>query len=643
MKRPILDSRIAQRVMRFTSTCFAVKDATGHFLDVNPAFCRLTGYSREELIGRHHSMLTFPGDLDATEAVLKGFREHHYVDFSWKKRYVGKDGRIIHCRKKLSLLDGEGPSSRLILQIEDLAIEDHLELDREEAFEALKLEHERTRTTLSSIGDGVISTDVLGKIDYMNPVAEKLTGWSLSQALGRPIAEVFKIFRERSGEAVVNPIVEVLLTGQLAELARNTRLIARTGEIRSIGDIAAPVHDSKGSVRGAVLIFRDITDSQILMEHIQNNERLESLGVLAGGIAHDFNNLMGGIFANIELVRLRVDSNSTQAVYLDRAIKSFHRATDLTRQLLTFAKGGTPVLVLSSVEEIVRGSAELALTGKVATLNIVADPFIPQCSVDPNLISQVFSNLVINALEAMPDGGSIDIVEKSVTVSDEFLAHLRPGRYVEVSVSDHGPGIPDEILTRIFDPFFTTKPTGHGLGLSICKSIVNRHDGDLQVRTTMGKGTTFKVYLPAVAGPNPMPSAEVARVFQGKGTVLVMDDDEELKEALASTLVNLGFQTINVADGNATLAHLRKRVATDEHLVAAFLDLTIRGGMGGKETATAIRAQGWKFPLFVCSGYSDDPILAKPQDFGFSGTLTKPFLMSDVVRLMGSVVPQDPK
>jgi PAS domain S-box-containing protein len=631
MNEPLLQGALAERVLAFTTTSFAIKSVTGILLDVNPAFCKLTGYTREQLVGQHHSLLTFPGDLDATEAVLEAFRVGRYTEHSWKKRYVRQDGGLVHCRKKLSVLDGTGDSMRLILQIEDLAVEDRLEQERAFAFETMRTEHERVVTTLRSIGDGVISTDAQGRVEYLNPMAETLTGWSLPLARGRPVAEVFHIVHETTGERVANPIVAALMTGNVVELANHTELLPRSGEKRSVADCASPIRDSQDRIVGAVLVFRDVTDSRALMRHLQDSERLESLGVLAGGIAHDFNNLLGGIFANIELARGLVDETSPLAARLDKALKAFHRATDLTRQLLTFAKGGAPQLVPTSIARLVEESADLVLSGAAVEVSVHAEPSLPDCWVDPNMISQVINNLLINAVQAMPNGGALALSIEAVEV-DPAHSPLAPGPYVRVLVTDQGSGIAPELLPKIFDPFFTTKPQGHGLGLSICRSIVNRHDGELVVTSQVGRGTCVTILLPAGAtGPATAP-VETNSSFQGTGALLVMDDNEDLRTSLGTILQNFGFEVVMVEDGVSAVAAVAQR--TEQPFLAAFLDLTIRGGMGGKEAARQIGELAAQPLLVVVSGYSDDPVVADPHAYGFSEVLRKPFLIADVAAVL---------
>jgi signal transduction histidine kinase/CheY-like chemotaxis protein len=414
-------------------------------------------------------------------------------------------------------------------------------------------------------------------------------------------------------------------------LANHTELLPRSGEKRSVADCASPIRDSQDRIVGAVLVFRDVTDSRALMRHLQDSERLESLGVLAGGIAHDFNNLLGGIFANIELARGLVDETSPLAARLDKALKAFHRATDLTRQLLTFAKGGAPQLVPTSIARLVEESADLVLSGAAVEVSVHAEPSLPDCWVDPNMISQVINNLLINAVQAMPNGGALALSIEAVEV-DPAHSPLAPGPYVRVLVTDQGSGIAPELLPKIFDPFFTTKPQGHGLGLSICRSIVNRHDGELVVTSQVGRGTCVTILLPAGAtGPATAP-VETNSSFQGTGALLVMDDNEDLRTSLGTILQNFGFEVVMVEDGVSAVAAVAQR--TEQPFLAAFLDLTIRGGMGGKEAARQIGELAAQPLLVVVSGYSDDPVVADPHAYGFSEVLRKPFLIADVAAVL---------
>ena len=321
---------------------------------------------------------------------------------------------------------------------------------------ALAAEKERLAVTLRSIGDGVITTDMKARISIMNPVAESLTGWAQSDALGRPIGEVFKIVHEHTRLPCENPVEKVLSLDNAVDLANHTVLISRDGTERIIADSGAPIKDRSGKTLGVVLVFHDTTEKEKLTEVTYKVQKLESLGVLAGGIAHDFNNLLGGIFGYLDLARSETDFH-TASQHLDKALTTMDRARALTMQLLTFSKGGTPVRKTGRLFPFLRETVQFALSGSNVSCKFDTPDNLWSCSFDQNQISQVFDNLVINAQQAMPLGGVIEVAAKNESLDVHRYPSLPPGKYIRVSVSDHGVGIPRNLINKIFDPFFTTK------------------------------------------------------------------------------------------------------------------------------------------------------------------------------------------
>ncbi|HEX7510620.1 MAG TPA: PAS domain S-box protein, partial [Chitinivibrionales bacterium] len=329
--------------------------------------------------------------------------------------------------------------------------------ERKLAEDAMANQKEQLAVTLRSIGDGVISTDNAGRILLMNRVAESLTGWPLEQARGKPLSEVFNIINELTRKPCPNPVEKVLQTGTVISLENHTMLISRTGREMVIVDSGAPIKDKDSITVGVVLVFRDNTEKQKAFENMIKTEKLESIGLLAGGIAHDFNNLLGGLFGYVDLARELAGDNQTVVAPLSKALKVFNRARDLTRQLLTFSKGGIPSKNNTSLGPIITDMARFALSGS----NIQCVFSIPNdlwsCNVDENQIGQVIDNIVINAQQAMPQGGEIALAAENVVLKKSGTIPLPDGRYVKISIRDSGVGIPRDHLQKIFDPFFTTK------------------------------------------------------------------------------------------------------------------------------------------------------------------------------------------
>ncbi|MBI5499518.1 MAG: PAS domain S-box protein [Deltaproteobacteria bacterium] len=503
--------------------------------------------------------------------------------------------------------------------------------------QGLAAEHERLAVTLRSIGDGVITTGVDGCVTLVNKVAEELTGWVQADALGRPLDDVFRIIDQRTREPRESPVAQVLRSGAVVGIANHTALLARDGRERVIADSAAPIRDPQSRIIGVVLVFRDVTDKERMHADMLRIERLQSLGVLAGGIAHDFNNLLAAILGNVGLGKLYAGPGSQIGDLLEEAEKATLRAKDLTRQLLTFARGGEPARRTTALGALVRDAAQFALHGSTSRCEFDIAPDLYQAEVDPGQISQVVHNLVLNAAQAMEGGGSIEIACRNAAVAPGDALPLAPGPYVTVAVRDHGPGVPADRLATIFEPYFTTKPRGTGLGLTIVHSIVLKHDGHVRVESRAGEGSTFVLWLPASMNAAEPPPPVARTALGGTGRVLLMDDDPAVLDVAAQMLRHLGYEVDTATDGATALRLYRDAHAAARSYEAVLLDLTVPGGMGGAEAVRRILALDPEAVAIACSGYSSDPILANPRAFGFRDALAKPYDISALGRTLVAV------
>ncbi len=529
-------------------------------------------------------------------------------------------------------LDADGRLAGIVETFQDIT-------RRKEAETQLAAERERLAVTLASIGDGVIATDTKGEVTLINPTAELLTGWPAEEAIGRPLTDVFHIVHELSGEPVANPVDQVLRTGQTAELANHTILITRTGRRRQIADSGAPIRGPEANIIGVVLVFRDVTEKLRIEREMQKMEKLESIGLLAGGIAHDYNNLLAAILGNLELAGRQGASEDKLHALLENARMATLRARELTNQLLTFAKGGAPVKKTASLGDIVRDSAEFVLHGGNVGLHLDIPADLWLVEVDSGQISQVIQNLVLNARDAMPDGGTITIRCANLpSPADASLPTPKPGPYVRVTIQDTGCGIPADVLDRIFEPYFTTKESGNGLGLAIVHSIITRHEGMITVESVEGKGTAFHLYLPAVPGQEQPRQSQAALPSAPTGRrILLMDDEPLVRKVSAAMLTELGHTVVTAQDGGEAVQLFEQHQAAGTPFDLVIMDLTVPGGMGGKQAAQEILARAPKAKLVVASGYSNDPVLAEPEKYGFMAALVKPYLLADLEAVLARI------
>ena len=517
--------------------------------------------------------------------------------------------------------------------------------ERRQAENKLAAEKERLAVTLRSIGDGVITTDVEGKVVLINKVAEDLTGWTQSEAGGRLLAEIFHIINEQTREQCENPVTKVLISKGIVELANHTVLIAKDGRERSIADSGAPIVNAEGEIIGVVLVFRDVTEKIKMEQELLKVKKLESIGVLAGGIAHDFNNILGAILGNINIALLDQQLNDETQKILSEAEKASIRAKDLAQQLLTFAKGGKPVKEVSSLQSVIRDSADFVLHGdKTMCRYDIPDNLWP-VDIDKGQIGQVIQNIVLNASQSMPDGGVVTLSCENLpcpqehTNGDGTLPFLSgQGDFVKISIRDNGSGIPEDVIERIFDPYFTTKKEGSGLGLSITHSIISNHGGHIKVESSPGVGTSFIFYLPAVKQvPETKNGAENVSGLSAQLRILVMDDEDMVRNVAKKMLERLGHQVDLAGHGEEAIKIYRSSLDAKQRFDLVIMDLTIPGAMGGKEAAREILGLDPNAKIIVSSGYSDDPIIADFKEFGFCAAIAKPYRLQDLSRLLGQI------
>jgi signal transduction histidine kinase/ActR/RegA family two-component response regulator len=393
-----------------------------------------------------------------------------------------------------------------------------------------------------------------------------------------------------------------------------------------------------------VLIRRQLEQQGALERELEKVAKLESLGLLAGGIAHDFNNLLTVILGNLTLARLEPAVQEAAGECLEDAERGAQRARDLTQQLLTFAKGGDPHRTAVSLAEVVREAAEFVLRGSKVACDFDFAHGLWPADVDRGQIGQVVHNLVLNAIQAMPDGGAIRLKLSNVETGSDAGLPLAPGRYLALAVADTGPGMAPAVRARIFDPYFTTKKAGNGLGLATVHSIVRKHKGHIDVVSCPGRGTTFNVWLPASScalapAMAPTPVALPA-VVAGK-RVLVMDDEADIRQLVTTLLHRMGLDVVAVGDGAEAIEAFRAARAAGHPFDLVITDLTVPGGMGGKEAMQALLGIDPAVRVIVSSGYSNDPVLADHRALGFRGLVRKPYEIEELATCVARVLAAD--
>ena len=549
----------------------------------------------------------------------------------FQHKLICLDGKIIDTEAALVPILYKGTRAFQIV-IRDIS-------DRLKIKEELITEKERLSVTLRSISDGMIALDINSRVVLINKIAEKLTGWRQEDAIGKKLDEIFKIIDEKTKKYYKRPVEKVLQEGIIIKPSTNNILISKDGKQRNLIISAAPIRDKGNNVVGTVLVFRDITKERKMEEELQKIQRLESLGVLAGGIAHDFNNVITGISGNISLAMFTIDLNSDAYKILADAQKAVIQAKALSQQLLTFSKGGSPIKKIVDLRYLLNDSVPFLLRGSKTTYDFNFDKDLWTVEIDENQIKQVITNIVINADQAMPEGGAIKIDSKNIILKKDFGIPLPEGNYIRISIRDEGIGIPNKYLCKVFDPYFTTKQKGTGLGLSTCFSIIKKHYGYITVNSKLGKGTVFDIYLPAsrekIEKKNEVEKKVTSR---GRKKILVMDDDEIVRNVIEKMLKYLNYNVDFAVNGKQAIKLYKDSMDLNSKYDIVIMDLTIPGSIGGDKVIKELIKIDKNVKAIVSSGYSNKSIMSNYKDFGFYGAINKPYRIEELNEVIQNVI-----
>ena len=381
-----------------------------------------------------------------------------------------------------------------------------------------------------------------------------------------------------------------------------------------------------------MLILRDVTERREREKELLHVSKLESLGLLAGGVAHDFNNILTGVLNWASLAKDRTASRLEGVDPWQKIREACKRGKALSTQLMGLAKGGQPIRAPRALPDLVRGEMEFALHGSSLTCGCSFPEDVWTVNIDEGQISQVIQNLALNAKQAMPHGGAVQVSLANVVIADQDHRPLEPGHYVRMSVQDGGPGIHPRDLESIFDPYFTTKRSGFGLGLATSFAIVRRHGGHISVKSEGDVGTTFHVYLPATEEAAARSQGAIDGISGGSESVLVVDDDSDLRDPLVIALQQDGFRVAAAGDGRAAVDRYRRALDDGHRFDVVLMDLTMPGEINGRVAMQEILALDASAVAIVASGYHDDPVMANFREHGFHGVLPKPFEPEEVSR-----------
>jgi len=501
----------------------------------------------------------------------------------------------------------------------------------------IEKEKEFLSATLLSIGDGVITYDVHGKIFLMNKVAEEMTGVENKDAIGRHIREVLRLTDDSSKELFFETLGNVNEKYRFNNIGVPFKMLDRDGNERIV-EINSAIIKLDNLPHGIVLALRDITIKNKIDTELIKMSKLESIGILAGGIAHDFNNLLTGISGNISMMKNQSGFSEEIHETYRNVEKAVDRATALTKQLLTFAKGGEPILSPSSLPDIINESAKFIVKNPEIKCEINISEDLKPVMIDPNQISQAINNLLINSIQSMQSGGKITIEASNVTEPPRDIM-LKTAEYVILKISDTGCGISKKNLSKIFDPFFSTKSNGTGLGLTSTYSIIKKHRGYIEVASEENIGTSFTIYLKSsVTQVQKTEPVQKKTTDLNTGSILIMDDETYILDVLEKMLKHQGYTVDCAKNGEEAILLYTGKLTQKQPYNYVILDLTVYGGMGGKETMAELKKLDPNVNAIVSSGYSDNTVMANYKEFGFSGVLSKPFTIEDLNRILTKTV-----
>ncbi len=625
-----------ERVIQSSPIPMWISDPEGNILIVNEALCKTLDISKSHVVGNYNIFndenLIREGVLEDVKNVYKNFQP-----FQANLNWVSGEAREIEYKEEKNLyisatffpIDDNGVLKNVVCQWIDITEKRKAELE-------LKEKERFLTNLLDVIPIPVFYKDREGRYMGINKAYQEFWKVDKCDVLGKTTAEIHPLeFTNLSKK-----IDDEIYLNKGSRTYENSLKMAN-GEIRECIYTKATFCDAEGKTIGLIGTIMDITERKRIEEQLQHAQKMTAIENLAGGIAHDFNNLLSVIIGNISFVLNEFVENIENKKMLNSALEGAKKAQGLTQQLLTFAKGGAPIKKIADLNKLIIEARDFVISGSKSKCDVKLDSELLNAEVDAGQIHQVLCNLLINANQAMPNGGSISISSSNIEIENKSDISLPKGKFVKISIKDEGVGISKEDLEKIFDPFFTTKENGNGLGLATTYSIIKQHGGLITVESEEKKGTCFNIYLPATNKTILIDDCKPGKMHHGQGRILIMDDMEDISTMLGKLLSRMGYDTVSVCDGKQAIEVYKKALNSPEPFGLVILDLTVPGGMGGAATIIELKKIDPKVKAVVSSGYSNDPIMANYEDYGFIGVVAKPYERKEFVELLNVVFKND--
>lgn len=642
-------------------------DMEGRILFVSPSYCDVFGKTQNELIGGEYMPLVHEEDKETTRQEMEKLSLPPHSCYVEQRALTKKGWRWFGWADK-AIMDENDNISAIVSVGRDITEKKTMENDLQKNREHLeKVVKERTHSLM--VANNQLKTEIAERVHVEKALRESQTQYNMILNgisdlvilmlvepgnsyrivnISKSCCNVLNLCKNTAIGKLIDEVVDIKALNAIKEAGKQAfekgftvnTLVTNTD--RDFDTNIIPLLDRNGDCTHIIFVGRDITEKRKTEEHIMKIEKLESVGLLAGGIAHDFNNILTAVIGNISLIKAKLnrhtfDENNMMGL-IGQVEKASLQAKDLTQQLLTFAKGGNPILKTVPIGELVRESAEFSLRGSNVKCQFKLPADLWHVKIDQGQFNQVINNMIINADHAMKGGGTVIVRAKNIYLETGDSVLLESGKYVQLSIQDFGEGIPKPNLKRIFDPYFTTKEMGSGLGLTTTYSIVRKHGGDIIVESQEKIGTIFHIILPASEIETVKKSKKKPAYSRGKGRILVMDDEKMVRYVVCEMLTHLGYEVSSAKDGDEAILHYTSAKQKGNPYDVVIMDLTIPGGMGGKEAIEKLSKMDPEVKAIVSSGYSNDPVMANYQQYGFKAVVTKPFSIEELGEVLQGVL-----
>jgi len=626
--RTIAENRLRRREYLFSTiyqnapVMINALDQKGRLLLWNRECENLTGWKKAELDGRTAPLSVLFPEKDAYNEFMASVWD---ADGSYRHwRIVRRDGE----ERSQEWASFPIPSGEIVSVGVDIT-------EKEITHEELRLGERRLRQIIDLVPHFIFAKDDQGRFILVNQAVADFYETKVEELVGKTDADFGPA---PQAETFLNNDREVIRSGE-AQTWEEEEIFNRDGKRMVLHTTKIPFTSDQDNRKAVLGVSLDITQRKRLEQELLKSDKLESIGVLAGGIAHDFNNILAGMLGHLTLAEMQTKKNEKLSAKLGKIRGGIERAKHLTQQLLTFSRGGEPVRQPLGLGKLLREAVEFAMSGAQATFNLNVPEDLSCVLGEAGQLSQVISNLAINAVQAMPEGGRFSVEAANVTLAENEIPGLEPGNYVQIKAKDEGEGIPAEVLSSIFDPFFTTKTRGSGLGLAVAYSIIRNHHGLITADSPPDGGAVFTIYIPATPGEAVRDEALKNQTpAGGTGRILIVDDEEDIRDALKEMLEHLGYAPNCAADGRRGLTLYREALKKNQRFRAVILDLTMPGGWSGEKTAAEIRKLDPTACLISTSGYSNNSVLANHREHGFDGALSKPYSLGQLAGTLAQAI-----